>query len=71
LKTKKLEKIHTRLQAIISKGQCTHNITLESNISTINGVNIIHVFLNHDKNKLMRKATDTVAWSEGKDASGI
>lgn len=67
----KLDNIQTILHTIISKGQCTHKITLDNNIMIIKGVNIIHIFLNQAKNKLVRNATDAVAWSEGNDASGI
>ena len=61
LNTTKLENIQTKLQTITSSGQCTHKITLESNIKITNGVKYSHVFLYHARNKLVKKATETVA----------
>lgn len=67
----KLDIIHIRVQTIISKGQWTQRIILEINIEITNIVKINQVFLYQAKNNHDKKAIDTVAWSDGKDASGI
>jgi hypothetical protein len=37
----------------------------------IKGNIIIRILINQNKNKLTKKAVHTLAWSEGKDASGM
>jgi hypothetical protein len=71
LKLKRLHNIHTIVHAIISNGQCTHTITLDMFISITKGRNQYPIFLYQAKNNQVRKATLTVAWSEGKLASGM
>jgi len=71
LKLIKAQIIQTILQTNISSGQWTHAIILETHINNTKGKNHQKVFLYSNKYNHVKKAKLTVAWSEGKDASGI
>ena len=59
------------LQTKISNGQWTHQIILERFIIIKRGKNIKNILTNQNKKILVKKAIETAAWSEGKEASGI
>lgn len=62
---------HTTLPAMISKGQCTPAIILLIFMITTQGKKAQKTFLYPVKNSAIKNATETLAWSEGKLASGI
>lgn len=71
MKTIKAQIIQTKAQANISNGQWTQAIILDKFIKITKGAKTRAVFLYQAKNNAKRKAKETAAWSEGKDASGI
>ena len=71
MKTKIDDKIQIIAHAIMSNSQCTHQATLEKFIIITKTLKIYPTFLYQERNNQARKANETVAWSEGKLASGI
>lgn len=70
LKIKIEDTVHTIAQANISKGQWIPHITLDKFMIITKGKKKNHIFLKPVKKRETKKAKLTLAWSEGKDASG-